>query len=523
MGFLRVVGKSLATTLVFFLLAELVLRAAYAGRNSLVRFVPLPYTVGDDYGPIPPWLDNLLILRPDDALIWRNIPNARRAYVDIFAPVWSDEDRMALLRRFSPWLPAGFRGNPVWRIALNADGFRSAPTARDKRAGALRIACIGDSWTFGMNVNQDASYPGRLEAVLKQQQPGADLEILNFGVLGYSSFQGLELLKRHVLDLHPDVVLIGFGMNDSEVAGYRDRDVGHAGAPGWRDRVKSVAAWSDLYGLLKYFALVLRFHPRAVGDFLKADAKTEPSKGSDAVNYDDIEPWTRVSPPDYDRNIREMVTLARGRGARVVLLDNELWPESPYRPVLAAVARDERIPLVDSLRIIADEKTRIERGMETRFHLERAAGDRPAEAPPRPAEETSVVFRVYEGAYPVRERLSIVGNHPLLGNLAPNTVALHDDGRAGDERAGDHVWSLEAAFPAGTRLRYVYTNSGRSGRWEGLDVPRVRELQVTASPDGRPVYLPVESFGRIYMQADNWHTDAVGYDLIARAVAAALR
>jgi lysophospholipase L1-like esterase len=51
----------------------------------------------------------------------------------------------------------------------------------------------------------------------------------------------------------------------------------------------------------------------------------------------------------------------------------------------------------------------------------------------------------------------------------------------------------------------------------------VRELVVETSPDGRPVYLPIESFGRIYMQADNWHTDAVGYDLIARAVAAELR
>src|SRR3954447_21073907 len=132
MGFVRVVGKSLVTTVIFFFLAEMALRAAYLGRNSLVRYVPLPYTVGDDYGPIPPWLDNLLILRPDDALIWRNIPNARRAYVDIFAPVWSDQDRIALLRRFSPWLPAAFRSNPVWRIALNADGFRSGPITHEK-------------------------------------------------------------------------------------------------------------------------------------------------------------------------------------------------------------------------------------------------------------------------------------------------------------------------------------------------------------------------------------------------------
>jgi lysophospholipase L1-like esterase len=523
MGFLRGVGKSLATTIVFFLLMELVLRAAYVGRNALVRFVPLPYTVGDDYGPIPPWLDNLLILRPDEALIWRNIPNARRAYVDIFAPVWSDADRVALLRRFSPWLPAAFRGNPVWRIALNGDGFRSGPIAKDKRAGSIRIACIGDSWTFGMNVNQDATYPSRLEALLKQQQPDADLDVMNFGVLGYSSFQGLQLFKQQVVDLHPDVVLIGFGMNDSEVAGYRDKDVGKAGAPAWRDRAKAVAASSELYGLLRYLALVLRFHPQTMGDFLKADAKTESSKGGEAVNYDDIEPWTRVSPRDYDRNIREMVTLAGGRGAKVILLDNELWPESPYRPVLTAIARDAHIPLVDSLRIIADEKTRIERGMETRFHLETANRPRSAATSPRSGEPTTVVFRVYEGAYPVPQRLSIVGNHPSLGNMVPNTVALHDDGQEGDERAGDHVWSYRVVLPAGTRVKYVYTNSGRSGQWEGLDVPRVRELQVDASPDGRPVYLPIESFGRIYMQADNWHTDAVGYDLIARAVAAELR
>jgi hypothetical protein len=349
---------------------------------------------------------------------------------------------------------------------------------------------------------------------------------MNFGVLGYSPFQGLGLLKRQVLDLHPDVLLVGFGMNDSEVAGYRDKDMGKAGAPVWRDRAKAMAASSEVYSLLKYFALTLRFHPQSMGDFLKADVKTESAKGGEAVNYSDIEPWTRVSPADYEQNIREMVTLARGRGARVMLLDNELWPESPYRPVLTTIARDENVPLVDSLRIIADEKTRIERGMETRFHLEQASGlEHVSGAQPASAHagDTTVVFRVFEGAYQVPQRLSIVGNHPALGNMVPNTVALHDDGRDGDERAGDHVWSLQATLPAGARLKYVYTNSGRPGQWEGLDVPRVRELVVAASRDGRPVYLPIESFGRIYMQADNWHTDAVGYDLIARAVAAELR
>src|SRR5262249_47216425 len=158
-------------------------RVVYAGRNALVEYVPLPYVVGDDYGPIPPWLDNMLILKPDPVLIWRNTPNARRAYVDIFTPVWSDADRVKLLRRFLPWLPKEFQSNPVWRIALNDEGFRSAPFTA-KRPGVLRIACIGDSWTFGMNVDQDRTYPARLDALLRAQAGGREVEVMNFGILG---------------------------------------------------------------------------------------------------------------------------------------------------------------------------------------------------------------------------------------------------------------------------------------------------------------------------------------------------
>jgi len=520
MRIIRAVAKSCVTTAIFFLLAELLVRAAYFGRNSLVHYIPLPYVVGDEYGPIPPWLDNLLILRSDDALIWTNIPNAERAYVDIFAPVWSDDERVALLRRFVPWLPTAFRSNPVWRIALNGDGYRSAPMARAKRSGAVRIACIGDSWTFGMNVNQDQTYPSRLEAYLRNREPSADFDVMNFGVLGYSSFQGLQLLKLRVLDFRPDVLVIGFGMNDSEVAGYRDRDMVQPGQPDWHDRVKAVADSSEVYKLLQYTALRLRFRPKSMGDYLKADAASD-SNHEDATDYDDIEPWTRVSPKDYEKNLREMIGLARAAGARVVLVDNELWPESPYRAVLSRVAADERLALVDSLRMVMDAKSRVERDLESRLALEPAV-EAAGQAQGAPNARQTIVFRVFEGNYPVARALSIVGTDPQLGAAVPNTILMHDDGDAGDERAHDRVWSYRATFPVGARIRYVFTNSGREGRWEGLDVPHIREVVVPAAPGGKPVYLPIESFGKIYMQADNWHTDAVGYDLIAKAVADAI-
>src|SRR5256885_7626036 len=190
----------------------------------MVRLVPLPYSVGDQYGPIPPWLDRLMILTSDDRLIWRNLPNVHRTYVDIFSPARSEADRTALLRRFVPTLPPEFAGNPTWTIALNSQGYRSDEFPDAKASSStVRIVCVGDSWTFGMNVDQDLTYPSRLAARWREARSGTPVEVLNVGVLGYSSFQGLQLMNARVLDLHPDIVAIGFGMNDSEVAGYRDR------------------------------------------------------------------------------------------------------------------------------------------------------------------------------------------------------------------------------------------------------------------------------------------------------------
>ena len=213
-GILRELWTGIAVTLVLFAIVECLLRVAYSIRNTSVTYVPLPYVIAHDYGPLPPWLDKLVILAPDKDLIWRNRPNLRRRYIDIFSPVHTDEERTSLLRRFRPILPDALQGNPVWEIALNADGFRDAEAPEGNKPSAFRIVCLGDSWTFGMNVGPEQAYPQRLRALLRAEFPGTDFEVFNRGVLAYSSYQGLELMRRSLLDLNPDVVVIGFAMND---------------------------------------------------------------------------------------------------------------------------------------------------------------------------------------------------------------------------------------------------------------------------------------------------------------------
>jgi lysophospholipase L1-like esterase len=520
---LKPLVKGLATTLVFFLVAEIALRVTYSVRNAMVRYVPLPYAFGDDYGPTPPWLDRLLILKSDPVLVWRSAPNVERTYLDVFSPVHVEADRVRLLRRFWPTIPAEFRANPTWRIHLNSEGYRGDEFPPAPPPGTLRIACVGDSWTFGMPANQNETYPARLAAWLEREMPGRRFEIENFGVLGYSSYQGLQVFKARVLQSKPDIVAIGFGMNDSEVAGYRDKDMAADDTPPpfgarLKGALKSVVEASESYKLLDYFALVVRFRPKPIDAYLKDQAEAKGSTGP--VDYDAIEPWTRVSPRDYEANLREMAALARARGAKVVLVDNELWEGSPYRPVLKRLSAELGAPLVDSLALVTSARDEIER------NLERTLGLAPATPVPASAagasETTRVIFRVWRGNYEVPRALSIVGSDPQLGSLSPNTILMHDDGKDGDEKAGDGVWSYSAALPRDKTISYVYTNSGRRGEWEGLDVPHIRTAAVPPFPAGTPAYLPIETFGRVYMQGDDWHTNAAGYDLIGRGVAQAV-
>src|SRR5262249_32973822 len=154
-----------------------------------------------------------------------------------------------------------FRSNPTWAIRLNSEGFRTGELGAVELPSRKRIACLGDSWTFGMNVNQDQSYTSRLAAWLKREDAASDYEVLNFGVLGYTSFQGLQLLKTRVLATRPDMIVIGFAMNDSQVAGYRDKDMVSAEPPTRLARLRDAMPGLEIYKLLKYEALALAFKP----------------------------------------------------------------------------------------------------------------------------------------------------------------------------------------------------------------------------------------------------------------------
>jgi lysophospholipase L1-like esterase len=494
-------------TVAVLLAVELLVRGAYFVRRAAVDVVPLPYVAGHAYGPAPPWTDAHRILEEDPVLIWRGRRNVERRYMDIFSPVWEEKERTQLLHQFLPRIPESLAANPVWDVVLNSEGFRDEEFPVRPVPGVVRIVCLGDSWTFGANVGPESTYPSMLAKTLEAAHPGVSFRVFNLGVLGYSSYQGLQLLRTRALQLEPDVVLIGFGMNDGAVS-LRDADVALTPEtpPSFRKRVVRLLKRSELLRLLHYATEYASWEPRSPGRALRASGTRSESE---PVDWEALEPWLRVALPEYRRNLAEMIRLVRSRGASAILLYNELETEGRYLGALREVAAESDAPLIDSSSLIAAERQRVEAEQAV------SLGVRPAGSYAVPDDAAGVVFRVRAGTRRMEHGLFIVADHSALGDSRPNVQALFDDGTNGDENAGDGLWSYRARLEPGARVAYVYTNGGAQGVWKGLDVPAIRRVSVPPDAAGRVVYRPIETFGEITLRADSWHTNARGYRLIA--------
>lgn len=99
-------------------------------------------------------------------------------------------------------------------IRTNSWGMRDRQYSLKKPADTVRIAVIGDSVTFGHNLSSYLdTWPEILEEKLNQSGQ-QKFEVLNFSVVGYNSFQEQIVLEEKIVEFAPDIVLLGFCMND---------------------------------------------------------------------------------------------------------------------------------------------------------------------------------------------------------------------------------------------------------------------------------------------------------------------
>lgn len=224
-----------------------------------------------------------------------------------------------------------------------------------KPAGIFRIVCLGDSCThFGPD-----SYASHLQETLKSRR-SESVEVINAGVAGYSSHQGLARLRTEVVNWRPNLVTVYFGWNDHWLArGLADRD-----------QKPQIGGISDLLGRYRVYQLLL-----AAGQSLAPAGPT---------SY-------RVPLTDYADNLRSIKRACDEMHARTIFItaphalelgipeyletmgeienDEGLIPlHERYNDVVREISSELGVPLVDFARE-CDARDKAELFIEDHIHL----------------------------------------------------------------------------------------------------------------------------------------------------------
>jgi hypothetical protein len=132
-------------------------------------------------------------------------------------------------------LDTGKRMRPGWQgdefgapVKINSKGLRNPEVDYARPPGTYRILALGDSWTFGFRLEEPDSYPRQLERALEERARGRGdprrFQVINAGVIGYSTDQEAAWLRAEGHRYQPDLVLLAYyPVNDthSKLGKYR--------------------------------------------------------------------------------------------------------------------------------------------------------------------------------------------------------------------------------------------------------------------------------------------------------------
>ncbi|MBI4880597.1 MAG: SGNH/GDSL hydrolase family protein [Planctomycetes bacterium] len=238
-------------------------------------------------------------------------------------------------RHHPNWLWEPRPGVIVFGAPINEGGYRG-PYYPPRKGARLRIATLGDSSTYGFNVAEDVCWSRCLEAILRAY--GCDVEVLNFGVIGFTAVQGERLYLGRVRDYQPDVVVAAFGaVNEAFTT-----------LPGLTD-LEKIARVSSFGYRLRQFLLRYDFF-RLLDSLGGKPAEAAPPEAPGTAE--------RVAPEVFEQTLVDLNRAVTADGGRLILVSPPRRQDGvdflkgkgdEYTAAIHRVAEREQIPLADVL------------------------------------------------------------------------------------------------------------------------------------------------------------------------------
>jgi lysophospholipase L1-like esterase len=135
------------------------------------------------------------------------------------------------------------------KVTINKRGFRGKEFSLEKKSGVIRILVLGDSYTFGVYVQDDETYPAVLESALNRR--GINAEVINAGYAdGWSPDEHYAWLVNEGLRYKPDVIIYGFFIGN-DITDLAPKHWASLNAQGLPERIENPDIYIDSLGRIR--------------------------------------------------------------------------------------------------------------------------------------------------------------------------------------------------------------------------------------------------------------------------------
>lgn len=409
------------------------------------------------------------------------------------------------------YFPSGaLQPEPV-AVRTNQFGMRMREVEIKKPDGAIRIAALGDSCTFGWMIPEESAYPRVLENQLNAN--GAiRYEILNFGVPGYTSVHGRLQYNRLVKSFQPDLLILAYGFNDSYDFRFSEGE--------FLQRLQELNLTQGLHGfpLFLYDCSALsRWFIRRIYAHRNYPIEVELHQRAAAKSWS-----PRVERASYEANMRAMIQDAQTDGGQAIVVNLDLpntWVRKPAREI----ANQTGAEFLDAQELFENQSQ-----PDPRVEAIQSSLQKPGEIVQENRRKPWLVFRVFVPDEPAPK----TGVYLLLNagrSPWPWQTPMFDDGSKGDERADDRVWTAQVELDLRELVDYsfingrlsdtppFYENSDKALRfYYHVDLTDVKNETVWTSPIHTLNRIPFE---HLMVAGDVIHPNAAGHRLIAETLA----
>jgi len=101
-----------------------------------------------------------------------------------------------------------------YHVTINSFGFRGRNFTKEKPRNTVRIMLLGDSFTYGVGVDNEQTLAWQMEEMLKKKNPEKEYEVINAGRTGAYLESEISLFKQYAEQFHPDILILAYCYND---------------------------------------------------------------------------------------------------------------------------------------------------------------------------------------------------------------------------------------------------------------------------------------------------------------------